>query len=380
MMKKQILLVEPDEALAQSTAVFLQTHQYKIDIAYTGADALRRLAHVPDLLLIDCVLPDMRGIEICRKVRDDERLQQMPILLLSNHAMSAEDLESLYVYGDDHITKPFDNRELLARIKVVSQQTQLSQQARTEKEIVTRELKKILKYEMVIPFFQPIYSMATMMPLGVEALSRPTTDTFLSNPELFFKAALTFGMYSEVEKLAWRKAFAQWEKTIGQGKLFLNCTPHFIGNNLVDEAFFKAIKIDPGRIVLELTERTAIQDHSRFINKLNDLRCLGIKIAVDDVGSGFASLDTVAEVKPDFIKIDLSLICDIHFDSLKRNIVQSIIDFCRKSDIVTVAEGIEKPEELQAVKDLGIDAVQGYLLGRPAAEIDREIFFKKWAP
>ena len=102
-----------------------------------------------------------------------------------------------------------------------------------------------------------------------------------------------------------------------------------------------------------------------------------MQIAVDDVGSGFASLDTVAEVRPDYVKIDLKLIRDIHINSLKKNIVQSIITFCRQSNIRTVAEGIEERAELRIVRDLGVDAVQGYLLGKPSPEVDKDIFDKK---
>ena len=103
-----------------------------------------------------------------------------------------------------------------------------------------------------------------------------------------------------------------------------------------------------------------------------------MQIAVDDVGSGFASLDTVAEVRPDYIKIDLKLIRDINFNSLKRNIVQAIITFCRQSGILTVAEGIEERAELQTVRDLGVDAVQGYLLGKPSPETNKDIFEKEF--
>ncbi len=378
MAKRQILLVENDKAFAQSTAVFLESHQYGVDIAYHGADAMQRVHSAPDVVLVEYALPDVKGTEICQKIEDDPRLSHIPVIVLFDHTLSDEERESLYIYGDDHITRPFDNNELLARIEVVCRRIRVSQQAREERDVVTTELKKIVDNGLIIPVFQPIYSMRTLMPLGVEALSRPSTDSFLSNPELFFKAAMTFGMYSRVEKLAWRKAFADWKEHIGEGKLFLNCTPYFIDNNPLDEAFFAGLGIDPSSVVVELTERTAIRNHALFTDRMNGIRRLGGQIAVDDVGSGFASLDTVAEVRPDYVKIDLSLICDIHLDSLKKNIVCSIVEFCHKSDILTVAEGIEKTEELGIVKELGIDAIQGYLLARPSREISRETFLKKW--
>ena len=83
-------------------------------------------------------------------------------------------------------------------------------------------------------------------------------------------------------------------------------------------------------------------------------------------------------MRPDYIKIDLKLIRDINFNSLKKNIVQAIITFCRQSGILTVAEGIEERAELQTVRDLGVDAVQGYLLGKPSPETNKDIFEKEF--
>lgn len=377
MTPKKILLIENDKELVRSVVDFLHPRNYAVDVAYNGADALERMCHAPHLVLADYRLPDMRGIEICKKIRADERWHGVAIVVMTDSLISPEEMESLYIYGDDHIVKPFDPGELLTRLEIVLRHNQRTRQALEEKDIVAGELDKILKKEMIVPFFQPIYSAPSMDILGFEALTRPLTGTSLSNPELFFKAALAFGVYTEIEKLAWRKAFGRWQARLGRGKLFLNCTPYFIGNNPMEKEFFANLGVDPRHVVIELTERTAIRNHDLFVRKLGQLRGLGMQIAVDDVGNGFASLDTVAEVKPDYVKIDLRLIRDINFEPLRKNIVQSIIAFCRQSGILTVAEGIEERAELQVVCDLGVDAVQGYLFGRPSPEMDKDIFEKK---
>jgi len=377
MTPQKILLVENDKELARSIADLLQSRNYAVDVACSGADALQRLHHAPHLVLIDYALPDMCGIEICRKIKSDERWHSMAVVVLTDSLIAPEEMESLYIYGDDHLARPFDPAELLARLEIVLRERQGMYQLDEERQVIIAELNRILNQELLVPFFQPIYSSASMKILGFEALSRPLTNTVLSNPELFFKAALAFGIYTDIEKLAWRKAFGEWRRRLGLGKLFLNCTPYFIGNNPMGKEFFAGLGVDPRHVVIELTERAAIHNHDLFVEKLNELRSLGMQIAVDDVGSGFASLDTVAEVRPDYIKIDLQLIRDINFNSLKRNIVQAIITFCHQSDILTVAEGIEERAELQTVCDLGVDAVQGYLLGKPSPETDKDIFEKK---
>lgn len=377
MTPKRILLVENDKELVRSTVELLQSRNYAVDVACSGADALQRLHHAPHLVLIDYALPDMCGIEICRKIKSDERWHSIAVIVLIDSLIAPEEMESLYIYGDDHLAKPFDPAELLARLEIVLRERQGMYQLDEEKQVIIAELGRILNQELLVPFFQPIYSSPSMKILGFEALSRPSTNTSLSNPELFFKAALAFGVYTDIEKLAWRKAFGEWRKRLGQGKLFLNCTPYFIGNNPMGKEFFAGLGVDPRHVVIELTERAAIHNQDLFVEKLNELRGLGMQIAVDDVGSGFASLDTVAAVRPDYVKIDLKLIRDINFNSLKKNIVQAIITFCHQSDIITVAEGIEERAELQTVCDLGVDAVQGYLLGKPSPETNKDIFEKK---
>ncbi len=376
MPSKHILLIGQDKKFIAETAEFLQFNHYRVDVAYSGADALRRLNHAPDLVLIDYILPDIKAAEICRKMKSDERWQDVPLVISVDHNISSEETKELYAYSNDHIIKPYDREELLSRIAVLLRYSQMIKETAREEHNLIVELKKIWQQGLIAPFFQPIYSVPSFKIFGVEALTRPVTESSLKNPELFFKAALEFGIYGEVEKMAWHKAFLQWEESLGQGKLFLNGTPYFISHNLMDSNFFEALNISSRDIVIELTERTAIRNHEAFMHKLDGLRKLGAQIAVDDVGSGFASLNTVAEVKPDYVKIDLRLIRHINTDMLRKNIVGSIITFCQQSGIGTIAEGIEDHDELRVVCELGVDAVQGYLLGKPSPEINKAMFLR----
>jgi EAL domain-containing protein (putative c-di-GMP-specific phosphodiesterase class I) len=97
----------------------------------------------------------------------------------------------------------------------------------------------------------------------------------------------------------------------------------------------------------------------------------GFKISIDDVGSAYASLDTIVEIKPDYIKIDIRLIRDINIDGVRQNLLKAIVMFCKQSGIISIAEGIETQEELNILVDFGVDAGQGYFLGRPTPEIEK---------
>lgn len=378
MNKKHILIVSGDNAFTQETAALLESRNYNVDVAHNEVDSLEKARHYPDLILLDRILSVIDGLEICKQIRDNKQLQHISIIVLAAHNTSAEKAEGLRLGADDYIAKPIDDEELLARMEAVLRRNQVFRQSQEEKGKLGDELKNILNNELITPYFQPIYSMKSRLPFGFEALSRPPTEGLIDNADFLFKTALILDMYSEVEMLCWRIAVTQWKKIINWGKLFLNCTPYFIESGRLNKDFLTQLNIDIRNIVLEITERTAIQNQNIFLKKLDVLRELGIKIAVDDVGSGFASLDTVVEIRPDIVKIDRHLVHNLHKDELRYNIMQAVISSCKKSKMMTVAEGIENEEELEAVSDLGVDAIQGYLIGKPTSEINRDIFNKKF--
>lgn len=378
MTKWHVLIADSDKTFIDSTTKLLESRGYKVDVACDGADMIEKANQYPNLILIDRGLPDIEGLEICKKIREDSRLAHISIIVFTATNTSAERVKGFSLGADDCISKPIDDDELIARMEAVLKRNQAFRQVQEEQGALAEELKKILADEMITPYFQPIYSMKTLKPIGLEALSRPPTSGLIDNAEFLFKTALILDMYSEVEMVCWKTAVAKWKKMVNKEKLFLNCTPYFIESGRLNEGFLLELDINPANIVLEITERTAIQKYDTFLKELNMIREMEIKIAVDDVGSGFASLDTVVEIRPDIVKIDRQLVRELHRDDLKYNIMQAIVSFCKKSGVMTVAEGIEEEKELEAVNELGVDAVQGYLLARPSPEISADIFSKKF--
>lgn len=374
--KQSILLIDDDRTLTEVLTVNLQSQDYRVEVAQDGAEALKKFRDEPDLALLDLTLPDMDGLEICRQIRNDKQLNHIPIIILSGRDETTDKVEGLYVGADDYITKPFETTELLARINSVLRRTLFNQKAKEDMAEVVNELKKIIQHELITPFFQPVFYVDTLEPIGLEVFSRPTTNSTLSSPVLLFKAALTLGMYSELETLCWKKAIAIWKQSINKGKLFLNCTPKFIEGNQLDRMFFSHQGVSPQDVMLEITECTSIEDSSVLLEKLNDFKKLGIKITFEDFGRGSTNLDALDKVAPDFIKIDESLIHRIYCDSLKQNVVKSLIDLCKEKKIETIAEGIEETDEFNFVSDLGINAVQGNLFARPMQEINIDLFEK----
>jgi EAL domain-containing protein (putative c-di-GMP-specific phosphodiesterase class I) len=148
----------------------------------------------------------------------------------------------------------------------------------------------------------------------------------------------------------------------GDELLFINVDPH----DFDDPAFDQHEVRSPERVVIEITERTAIKDYPRFRERLRAFREMGFRFAVDDAGSGYAGLGSIANLEPDFIKLDISLINGIDTNFIKQNLVSTMVKFANDHGAKVIAEGVERAEEFEAVKEMGVHLVQGFFLHRPS--------------
>jgi len=176
MSKTHILIIDGDKESAQVMLDLLESNSYKVDVTFNNVDALEQINHFPDLILLDRTLPDINGLEICKAVRSNKRLQHISIIVLSERDVSAEKAKGLQQGADDYVIKPVDDEELIARIEAVLRRNQVFRESQGKSGVLVTELKKILDEELITPYFQPIYSMDTHLPYGLEALSRPRTD------------------------------------------------------------------------------------------------------------------------------------------------------------------------------------------------------------
>jgi len=122
----------------------------------------------------------------------------------------------------------------------------------------------------------------------------------------------------------------------------------------------------PRECVLEITEHTYAEDPDRIKQRILKLRQQGFRVAIDDMGTGFSSLNTLAELRPDYIKLDHMLVRGVAKEPIKRNLISAITGFARTSQALVIAEGVEHQEEISALMELGVFLLQGYYFGRPA--------------
>jgi EAL domain-containing protein (putative c-di-GMP-specific phosphodiesterase class I) len=234
------------------------------------------------------------------------------------------------------------------------------------------EIMQLVDNETVDIAYQPIIELRQGRCIGIEALARFPKP--FGPPDITLISARAVGLSLELERLAIREA---WKiiPSLGKGQfLALNVSP----DALVELARRANLRADLPltQLVVEITEHSAVESYTALHRELAPLREQGLRIAVDDAGAGFASLRHVLELQPDFIKVDRSLIHGIADDHARRVAVSAFLSMALDLGSTVVAEGVERPADLSAVRDLGLHAVQGYLLGKPttnAAAVSRWI-------
>jgi EAL domain-containing protein (putative c-di-GMP-specific phosphodiesterase class I)/CheY-like chemotaxis protein len=374
--ENRILVVEGEKTVSQLLLVVLETHGYRVDVVTDGHRALERANSGPDLILLDTSLPDYDGFEVCHLLKTDLHTKHIPIIIISGRHQNGDRIESFHLGADDFLTTPFEPEELFARVQAVLRRSQMNFNHSNEDSPAfyetINEMRRIINEESIVPFFQPIYLLNPLSLFGLEVLSRPQNSVMFSNPEALFKAALRFGFYYELEMIVWRKAVEIAQRNFKDEHLFLNCSPHLIeSGNLSDvKRMFGDFTRNNGRVFLELNERSAIHEYDIFLKCLADYRWGGFKIAIDDVGAGYASLDFIVQTKPEVVKIDRKIVTGLGEDTFKRSMVKLIVAFCKENGIICIAEGIETKMDLENLLNLGVTAGQGYYLHRPTGHVD----------
>lgn len=228
-------------------------------------------------------------------------------------------------------------------------------------------LARVVHDKLIATVFQPVVNLRTKAVIGYEALSRGPAGTELENPEVMFELARDFDLVWELEALCIENVLPWLHDVCSRGYLFFNLESQFIqqlqqrGTEVFDP-FFESNR----QIVIEVTERSAIRDYRTFRHTLHNLKQMGFKIAIDDCGSGYATLEAVAELQPDYLKVGHSLFHGVDKDPIRRRLVELVARCAETIGARTIAEAIENEDQLRVCLDLGITEGQGFLLARPA--------------
>jgi len=228
---------------------------------------------------------------------------------------------------------------------------------------------KVAESSALRAVFQPIYNLSTGVPQGYEGLVRPLPNSGFNDPGTMFAAAEATGRTAELDIACLHTVMEAAARLRLSGSLTINLSPRTMETDEFSiQALLRMIVrhgLDPRRIVLELTEREAIENLERLRGAVDACRVAGIRLAADDVGAGNAGLRLLSQLRFDIVKIDLSLVQGGADRNQSFEIVRTLRDLADRWGATTIAEGIETPVHLQLVRSLGIAAGQGYLLGRP---------------
>lgn len=368
----RVLVVDDDDAIRRVCTRVLGGEGWQVTLAEHGRAAVIALDdnQVPfDCVLSDVNMPELDGYGLAAELR--RRDEDLPILLMTGDPSLDGAVKAMEHGAISYITKPFQHESLAAAVARAARRHGVARMRRRaesianaiyapEKDELEQRFARALERSWMA--FQPIAEMSQRRVFAYEALLRTDEDT-LRRPDIFIATAERLGKVHQlgrVVRAAVAKAAAQ---APADALLFVNLH----GLELDDEELFAPesplSRLAP-RVVLEITERTGL-DPAAGPARVAMLRKLGYRIAVDDLGAGYAALGALASLEPEIVKLDMSLIRDIDRQPTKRRVVAAIATLCRELGGRVVAEGVETASERQVVMDAGIDLIQGYLLATP---------------
>jgi EAL domain-containing protein (putative c-di-GMP-specific phosphodiesterase class I)/FixJ family two-component response regulator len=373
--RKQILIVDSQVGYVNTLIQLLQDHNFDALTAVSSQGAFQKAQSLDvDLIIIGEEVEDTSALALCQQLKNTRRTEHIPVMLLTSNSDVEYRVRGYHHGADDCLFKVFDKEEFFARMDAIWRRGNgefktLREERQRE---VVQELSRIIDKGLVEPHFQPIYFIKPFRLFGIEVLSRPSAGSFIKNADELFKSAIKYDMYYALEMLCWQKAIDQVSACTRNEQLFFNCSPYIVENSKFQSVkdIFQGSHIPFNKVILEITERSAIKQYDTFFGHLNEYRDQGFTFAVDDVGGGYASLESIVATKPEIVKIDIHIVRNAHLDPIKQSIIRFIVAFCKENKILSVAEGVETKEEMELVSKLGVDAVQGYYLFRPASNLN----------
>ena len=354
--------------------------------AYTDPrEAVARLSvGRPDLILVDLHMPHLDGYAVLERINDLAAGSYLPALVLTADASPEALQRALSAGARDFLTKPFDATEVLLRVRnlletndlhktlrhsnawlreIVGDYRATEQAERGELRTQKGRVEQVLREESITMLYQPVAEVATGAIVGLEALARFAGEP-RRGPDVWFAEAERVGLGVELELLAARTAFAALPLLPPSMFLAVNISPAV----LVDSQHRLLELVDPAlmdRLVLELTEHVPVENYDALVSAFELFRKQGARLALDDTGAGYAGFRHLLGLKPEVVKLDLSLTRGIDHDPARRALARALVHFSRDIDAALIAEGVETVHELATLAELGVPWAQGYYLARP---------------
>jgi len=362
----RVLLVDDEPAVLTTYARVLRRDGYQVVTAETVADATAALAGPVDVVITDMHLSEGTGLEVLEAVRAEQ--PATPVLFLTGATEVDLAVRALEHGALRWLMKPVTPDVLRAAIE--SSRRVARAVARGDRSVSPRELANLdvrldAALEGLTLVCQPICRWSTRRIEAFEVLMR-TREASLRRPERLLAAAERLGRLHDVGRAVRRRAAGFARTLTGDVSLHVNLHPLDLDDPELYDLDAPLTEVATC-VVLELTERAGLDGVDDVAGKIAALRRLGFRLALDDLGGGYASLGSVAELRPDAVKLDLSLCQGVADDPTRRVLVETVRGLCERTGIELVCEGVEVEADLAALVGLGCDLFQGYLFARPSA-------------
>jgi EAL domain-containing protein (putative c-di-GMP-specific phosphodiesterase class I) len=373
----KVLLAEDDSTLRAAYARSLAGLGWEVVTAADGVEASALVQpNAFDVIVSDISMPRMGGIEFIRAVRQKD--QDIPVIFMTGEPELKTAVEAVTYGAYRYLIKPFVLKQF---VEIVGRAAHLHQMARLKREAlaltqlgvslpgdrVGLEACFTSAMELLWMAFQPIVNWSTRTVIAYEALVRCTEPT-LRSPADLLSAAERLGRLPELGRRIRSQVAAAAGAAPSEALLFVNLHPLDLNDDELLNPDSPLSRI-ASRVVLEVTERSSLEGVGGLAAKLLALRRLGFRLAVDDLGAGYAGLSSFSTLDPDFVKLDMSLIRDVDSSPKKKSVVGAMIQLCtRDLGSQVISEGIETASERDALSAVGAELLQGYLFARPEAD------------
>ncbi len=370
---RSVLIVDDEEAICRALERVLRGAGFTVTTTTDPTAALEAIMQTPfDVVLSDVTMPGMSGVDLLRVIRAYDL--DVPVILMTGNPTLETAVEAMSLGALQYLPKPTSNEVVLQAVERASKLHRMG--------VMKREALKLLEHaeaeagdraslgksldralETMWMAFQPIVVSDRPQVFGYEALMR-TKEPSLPHPGAVLDAAEKLDRMSELGRRVRSLSAQAFERAPSDAVLFVNL--HTC--DLLDPDLFEsgsALGRIAGRVVLEVTERAALDLVKDVVARIEVLRYQGFRIAIDDLGAGYAGLASFAALEPEIVKLDMSLVRNAHQSPMKQRLIESMTSLCKEMKIQVVAEGIETTEERACVRDAGCDLLQGYLFAKP---------------
>lgn len=369
----RVVLVDTDEPLLETYRESLITAGFEVDTFTSSAVFVRGFrADTADVVVLEIGLPELDGFAALSEVRKID--PDVPVLLITGKPTIDSAIAAIESGALRYLVKPLAAPQLVA---AATEATRLCKLARLRRE-ATRVAKSIPpgpgrsslreSFENALSTlymaYQPILDVQSREVFGYEALVR-AREASIPHAGALFDTAEKLGTLGELTRKIRDIAPRALTEIAQQEALFINLHPY----ELADEKFVDEVELlrpIADRVVFEMSERSSIDDLGQYRTRIAKLREYGFRIAVDDLGAGYAGLTSFALLEPDIVKLDMTLVRNVEQSSIKKKLIASLVSLCAEMRVRVIAEGVETPEESATLTEIGCSLQQGYLHGRPA--------------